>query len=131
MMEEERKPFHNLWDHTANSAWEFSDEDETESAIELDTDEWQALYSEEIWDAYVTVLDHVGEPVPLADWASFVVDGCPGVLESGPDPGPLARSIARAPGTWKANPDLWRISDPVELATFLGTQGISDSSSSI
>jgi hypothetical protein len=126
MMEDDRKPFHNLWDHTSNSAWEFSDE-ESESVIELDTDEWQALHSEEIWDAYVTVLDHVEEPVPLADWASFVVDGCPGTS----DPGPLARSIARAPGTWKANPDLWRISDPVELAAFLGTQGISDSSSSI
>lgn len=100
------------------------DSGEEDDIVWVTTDEWQAVFSEELWDFYavLTEMAPLGA-VSLFDVSKLSMEG----VGKGPSSA-LARSLASCPGTWKFRDELWRLSDPEELEGFFARHSISSSS---
>lgn len=123
----EFKPYHaeyepGLATHSDDSA------DEEDSVTWVTSDEWQGVFSEELWDFYAVLVDSLGPSVvSLSDVADFALDGTK-KLDGTSKSGSVATWLASLPGTWKCRDELWRLSDPVELQGFVERHSISSSS---
>lgn len=120
----EFKPHHAEWEPGLAHSDDSSDEGD-ENVTWVTSDEWQCVFSEELWDFYAVLVERFGPSVVgLSDVAVFAMDGTP----FGSEPSPLAKWLASFPGTWRCRDELWRLSDPVELQGFVERHSISSSS---
>ena len=119
----EYKPYHAEYEpglaHSDDSA------DEEDTVTWVTSDEWQGVFSEELWDFYAVLVESLDHSVvSLTDVADFAMVGArPPALA-----GSVATWLASLPGTWRFRDELWRLSDPVELQGFVERHSISSSS---